>query len=65
MIIGTTDIFLLVIIVSSLVIGFFWGSVRSLMAFGAWIFAFGARTNSRNSRATFGSRRSGHTSINS
>ncbi len=40
MTIGTTDIFLLVIIVSSLVVGFFWGAVRSLMLFAAWILAF-------------------------
>ena len=40
MTIGTTDIFLLVIIVSSLVIGFFWGAARSLMLFAAWILAF-------------------------
>jgi uncharacterized membrane protein required for colicin V production len=40
MTIGTTDIFLLVIIVSSLVVGFFWGAARSLMLFAAWILAF-------------------------
>ena len=40
MTIGTTDIFLLVIIVSTLVVGFFWGAVRSLMLFAAWILAF-------------------------
>ena len=40
MTIGTTDIFLLVIIVSALVIGFFWGALRSLALFAAWIFAF-------------------------
>mgnify|MGYP001546560312 FL=1 len=38
--IGTTDIFLLVIIVSTLVVGFFWGAARSLMLFAAWILAF-------------------------
>jgi uncharacterized membrane protein required for colicin V production len=38
--IGTTDIFLLVIIVSTLVVGFFWGAVRSLMLFAGWILAF-------------------------
>ena len=38
--IGTTDIFLLVIIVSTLVVGFFWGAVRSLMLFAGWIIAF-------------------------
>ena len=31
MTIGTTDIFLLVIIVSTLVVGFFWGALRSLL----------------------------------
>ncbi len=40
MIIGTTDIFLLVIIVSTLVVGFFWGALRSLMLLAAWILAF-------------------------
>jgi uncharacterized membrane protein required for colicin V production len=40
MTIGTMDIFLLVIIVASLVIGFFWGAVRSLMLFAAWFVAF-------------------------
>lgn len=40
MTIGTTDIFLLVIIVSTLVVGFFWGAVRSLMLLAAWILAF-------------------------
>ena len=34
MTIGTTDIFLLVIIVSALVVGFFWGAARSLMLAG-------------------------------
>ncbi len=37
---GTTDIFLLIIIVSSLVVGFFWGAARSLMLLAAWILAF-------------------------
>ena len=37
--IGTTDIFLLVIIVSTLVVGFFWGAARSLMLFAGWIMA--------------------------
>lgn len=40
MTIGTTDIFLLVIIVSTLVVGFFWGAVRSLMLLAGWIIAF-------------------------
>lgn len=34
------DIFLLVIIVSTLVVGFFWGAARSLMLLAAWLFAF-------------------------
>jgi len=38
--IGTTDIFLLVIIVSALVVGFFWGTLRSLMLLGIWLLAF-------------------------
>jgi len=40
MTIGTTDIFLLVIIVSTLVVGFFWGAMRSLMLLAAWLLAF-------------------------
>ena len=40
MTIGTTDIFLLVIIVSTLVVGFFWGAMRSLMLLTGWIIAF-------------------------
>lgn len=36
----TTDIFLLVIIVSTLIVGFFWGAVRSLMLLAAWLLAF-------------------------
>lgn len=38
--IGTTDIFLTVIIVSTLVVGFFWGAMRSLMLLAAWVLAF-------------------------
>jgi len=38
--IGTTDIFLLVIIVSTLVVGFFWGALRSLLLFAIWVLAF-------------------------
>jgi uncharacterized membrane protein required for colicin V production len=37
---NTTDIFLLVIIVSSLLVGFFWGAARSLMLLAAWLVAF-------------------------
>ena len=40
MTIGTTDIFLLVIIVSTLVVGFFWGAARSLLLLAAWVLAF-------------------------
>lgn len=40
MTIGSTDIFLLVIIVSTLVVGFFWGAVRSLLLLAGWIIAF-------------------------
>jgi uncharacterized membrane protein required for colicin V production len=40
MTIGTTDIFLLVIIASALVVGFFWGTVRSILMLGAWLAAF-------------------------
>lgn len=38
--IGTMDIFLLVIIVSTLIVGFFWGAARSVMLLAAWLFAF-------------------------
>jgi hypothetical protein len=37
---GTMDIYLLVIIVASLVIGFFWGAARSVMLLAAWLLAF-------------------------
>lgn len=37
---GTTDIFLLIIIVSTLVVGFFWGAARSVMLLAAWLLAF-------------------------
>jgi uncharacterized membrane protein required for colicin V production len=40
MTIGTTDIFLLVIIVSTLVVGFFWGGLRSLLLVAGWVLAF-------------------------
>jgi uncharacterized membrane protein required for colicin V production len=40
MTIATTDIYLLVIIVSTLVVGFFWGAVRSLMLLAAWLLVF-------------------------
>jgi uncharacterized membrane protein required for colicin V production len=40
MILGTADIFLLVFIVAALVLGFFWGSVRSLLLAAAWLIAF-------------------------
>jgi uncharacterized membrane protein required for colicin V production len=37
---GTMDIFLLVIIVSTLIVGFFWGAARSLLLLAAWLVAF-------------------------
>jgi membrane protein required for colicin V production len=37
---NTTDIFLLVIIVASLLVGFFWGAARSVMLLAAWLVAF-------------------------
>ncbi len=40
MTIATTDIYLLVIIVSTLVVGFFWGAARSVLLLGAWLLAF-------------------------
>jgi hypothetical protein len=40
MTIGTMDIFLLVIIVAALMVGFFWGAARSLMMLAAWLLAF-------------------------
>jgi uncharacterized membrane protein required for colicin V production len=38
--IGTMDIFLLVAIASTLVVGFFWGAARSVMLLAAWLLAF-------------------------
>jgi hypothetical protein len=38
--IGTMDIYLLVILVASLVAGFFWGATRSVMLLAAWLMAF-------------------------
>lgn len=40
MTIGTMDIFLLVIIVAALMVGFFWGAARSLMLLAAWLLSF-------------------------
>jgi uncharacterized membrane protein required for colicin V production len=40
MTIGTMDIYLLVIIVSTLLVGFFWGLARSLMLLAGWLLAF-------------------------
>jgi uncharacterized membrane protein required for colicin V production len=40
MTIASTDIYLLVIIVSTLVVGFFWGAARSLMLLAAWLLVF-------------------------
>jgi len=40
MTIGAMDIYLLVIIVSALLVGFFWGAARSVMLVAAWLFAF-------------------------
>lgn len=40
MTIGAMDIYLLVIIVSVLLVGFFWGAARSVMLLAAWLFAF-------------------------
>jgi uncharacterized membrane protein required for colicin V production len=40
MTIATTDIYLLVIIVSTLVVGFFWGAARSLLMLAAWLLVF-------------------------
>jgi hypothetical protein len=37
---GTTDIFLLVILASVLTVGFFWGAARSLILLGGWFFIF-------------------------
>ena len=37
---GTTDVFLLVILVSTVLVGFFWGAARSLMLLAAWLAAF-------------------------
>jgi uncharacterized membrane protein required for colicin V production len=40
MTIGTMDIFLLVILVSTLIVGFFWGAARSVMLLAGWLLAF-------------------------
>lgn len=40
MTIGAMDIYLLVIIVAVLLVGFFWGAARSVMLLAAWLFAF-------------------------
>ena len=40
MTIGTMDIFLLVILVAALMVGFFWGAARSLMLLAAWLLSF-------------------------
>jgi uncharacterized membrane protein required for colicin V production len=37
---NTTDIFLVVIIIASLLVGFFWGAARSLFLLAAWLVAF-------------------------
>ena len=37
---GSMDIYLLVIIIACLVVGFFWGAARSIMLLGAWLLAF-------------------------
>jgi uncharacterized membrane protein required for colicin V production len=38
--ISTMDIYLLVLIVSAIVLGFFWGAARSLLLLAAWLVAF-------------------------
>ena len=58
--IGTTDIFLLVIIVSTLVVGFFWGAVRSLMLFAGWILAFLAGAHLKTELGAYLAREWGH-----
>lgn len=40
MTIAAMDIYLLVIIVSALVVGFFWGAARSILLLAAWLLAF-------------------------
>ncbi len=40
MTIGAMDIYLLVIIVAALLVGFFWGAARSVTLLAAWLFAF-------------------------
>lgn len=40
MTIGAMDIYLLVIIVSALLVGFFWGSARSVMLLAGWLLGF-------------------------
>ena len=40
MTIGTMDIYLLIIIVATLAVGFFWGAARSLLLVAGWFLAF-------------------------
>lgn len=53
MTIGTMDIYLLVIIVSSLVVGFFWGAARSVVLLVAWLAAFLAGAYLRTELGTY------------
>jgi uncharacterized membrane protein required for colicin V production len=45
--ISTMDIYLLVLIVAALVVGFFWGATRSLLLLAAWLAAFLAAAHLR------------------
>ena len=60
MTIGTTDIFLLVIIVSALVVGFFWGALRSLLLLAGWILAFLAGAHLKTELGAYLAREWGH-----
>ncbi len=60
MTVGTTDIFLLVIIVSTLVVGFFWGAVRSLLLLAAWVLAFLAGAYLKTDLGAYLAREWGH-----
>jgi len=60
MTIGTMDIFLLVIIVSTLVVGFFWGAVRSILLLAAWVLAFLAGAHLKTNLGAYLAREWGH-----
>ena len=63
MTIGTTDIFLLVIIVSTLIVGFFWGAARSVLLLAAWVLAFLAGAHLKTDLGSYLAREWGQFSV--